>query len=343
MRGLYMAKYLELLAEAFARKRGVAALDLGAAFDLIVGTSTGAIIACGLAAGLPLSKVVDLYLQHGSRIFPKKIPSGTLALLLDLPRRRKYLASGQVALRTALTGAFGDESLAAVYRRRKIALGLPSVEMTLHRSWVFKTPHLPGTNHRDDDYSLVDVCLASSAAPLFRSLAVVRSPDGLSYNTFVDGGLWANSPTLVALLDALAMTADGDQIHLYSVSSCPRPAGEAVLETQSDWGYFDWGFGARAAALSIDAQEFAASQMTRLLLTHLRRDCQFVRFPHDAVPAEIAQYLDLDDTRTAAQNALLNLARNDANMTNSTCNSPGSAEGRLICGLLENAPVMTTE
>jgi hypothetical protein len=42
MRGVYTSTYLGELADAFARKRRVAALDVGKGFDLIVGTSTGA-------------------------------------------------------------------------------------------------------------------------------------------------------------------------------------------------------------------------------------------------------------------------------------------------------------
>ncbi len=42
MRGVYASTYLGELADAFARKRRVAALDVGKGFDLIVGTSTGA-------------------------------------------------------------------------------------------------------------------------------------------------------------------------------------------------------------------------------------------------------------------------------------------------------------
>jgi patatin-like phospholipase/acyl hydrolase len=61
MRGSYTATYLDRVAGSFAKRRGVAALDMGAAFDLIVGTSTGGIIACALAAGVPLSDVVALY------------------------------------------------------------------------------------------------------------------------------------------------------------------------------------------------------------------------------------------------------------------------------------------
>ena len=74
MRGTYTATYLDRVAATFAKRRGVAALDIGAAFDLIVGTSTGGIIACALAAGVPLAEIVTLYAQHGAAIFSRPLP-----------------------------------------------------------------------------------------------------------------------------------------------------------------------------------------------------------------------------------------------------------------------------
>src|SRR5262245_30397594 len=83
MRGLYTAAYLASLAKRYAVTRGVLALDIGKGFDLLVGTSTGGIIACALAIGLPLGEIVDLYRTHGKAIFPRKLPS---SLNLDLIR-----------------------------------------------------------------------------------------------------------------------------------------------------------------------------------------------------------------------------------------------------------------
>ena len=52
MRGLYSAAYLSLLARRYAEKRKLRDLDIGKGFDLIVGTSTGGILACALAADI---------------------------------------------------------------------------------------------------------------------------------------------------------------------------------------------------------------------------------------------------------------------------------------------------
>ena len=74
MRGIYTAAFLDRLLSQHAKRAGHGPLDLGGGIDLICGTSTGAIVACAVAIGCPLDRVVDLYRQHGRRIFPLASP-----------------------------------------------------------------------------------------------------------------------------------------------------------------------------------------------------------------------------------------------------------------------------
>lgn len=339
MRGTYTATYLDRVARAFARRRGVVALDVGKAFDLIAGTSTGGIIACGLAKGVPLADMVDLYRQHGPAIFPKRLPSGLLGVFPDIAQRKNAIRSGDAALRAALEDVLGETTIGQVYSTRGIAIAVPAVEMSQHRSWVFKTPHISHSTGRDDNYTLVDVCMATSAAPIFRSMAAVAHPDGGSgFNVFVDGGLWANNPVLVGLIDALEMTRPGDRIEIFCLGTCPVPAGEQIAEGEVHRGLPEWKFGGIAAELSIDAQAFAFDNMVRMLARHVQRDCRVIRFPADKVPGALLPYLGLDDTRTAAVEALINQARTDADMTNSRCSADPDRDAQLICELFEDAP-----
>jgi hypothetical protein len=341
MRGTYTATYLDRLASTFAQRRGIDRLDLGRGFDLIVGSSTGAIIACAVAVGVPLSDVVDLYRKHGQAIFPRRLPSGILELVWDLRARPGALTAGDLALREALTATLGGTTIGALYRDRKIALTITAVELSQHRSWVFKTPHLKATNHRDDHYRLVDVCMASTAAPIYRSLAAIEHPDkpgSAGYNVFADGGLWANNPVLVGLIEALEMTERGRQIEAFSLGTCPYPAGEQIPRSDVNRGLREWKFGGMAAGLSIDAQEFAYDKMARMLSKHLDRSCEVLRFPREQIPAALMPYLELDDTRAEAISALINQARCDADKANSRCGDPADREGRIICGLFADMP-----
>ncbi|MBZ5762071.1 patatin-like phospholipase family protein [Rhizobium sp. VS19-DR104.2] len=342
MRGTYTATYLDRVAASFAKRRGEQSLDIGAAFDLIVGTSTGGIVACALAAGIHLSEIVDLYVKHGPLIFSRPLPDGIVSAGLDLRNRHTALAKGTDALRAALVKQLGTTTIGQIYERRGIAIAIPAVEMSHHNAWVFKTPHLTETtNHRDDDYSLVDVCLATSAAPIYRSMAVVDHPDGGSngFNVFVDGGLWANNPILVGLIDALDMTVPGQEIQIFSLGTCPMPAGEAIPRHAVNRGLGEWKFGGEAAGLAIDAQQFAYDHMAKKLARHVNRKCSIVRFPSEKVPASLIPYLGLDETRDEAMQALINQARTDADMTNSKCAyADTDAEAALIRDLFMQAP-----
>lgn len=343
MRGVYASTYLGDLADAFARKRGAAALDIGKGFDLIAGTSTGAIVACALAAGVPLRDVVSLYREHGRTIFPRKLPTRFgLSLMVQLFTRPGALASGAKALREVLEATFRGETLEQVYARREIALAIPAVEMNRHHSWVFKTPHHPNTNGRDNRYRLADVCLATTAAPIFRSLAPLDDPNGgPGYFVFADGGLWANNPVIVGLVEALELAAPNQPIEIFALGTCGRPAGQRIDRTKVHRGLLGWKFGGEAAAVSLDAQEFAFDNIARMLSRHLDHPCTVIRFPRGQIPADVMQYLDLDETRPAAADALITQARHDVNMTNSACGDPDHREGRLICRLFEDLPVIT--
>jgi len=344
MRGTYTATYLEKVAAAFAKQRNIASLDIGAGFDLIVGTSTGGIIACALAVGVPLGDVVTLYAENGAAIFERTLPTGVMSLAADQMQRRSALSRGTATLKAALEERLGQKTMGQVYAERGIRLAIPAVEMSQHRGWVFKTPHLAGTNRRDDNTTLTDVCLATSAAPIYRSLAVVEHSDGTSdgYNVFADGGLWSNNPVLVGLVDALDAAAPGQPIEIYCLGTCPMPSGEQIPRAAVHRSLTEWKFGGEAASLSIDAQQFALDHMAKKLARHVDRPCSVIRFPSDKVPAALIPYLGLDDTRPEAVQALINQARTDADMTNSKCAyAEIDPEAKLICALFQSIPERT--
>lgn len=341
MRGLYTALYLASLAQRYAVTRGVAGLDIGGGFDLIAGTSTGAIVACALAAGVPLDRVASLYRKFGRQIFPRKVPKQIGASLAwQTCNRSRYLKAGTAALENALRIELGDATMGSVWKDRRIALAIPAVEMARHHAWVFKTPHLAKTKHRDDHYRLADVCLATTAAPVYRSLARIKNPDTFGHHVFADGGLWANNPVLVGLIDALEMTVPGDRIEVFSLGTCPRPEGELIQTDELDRGFVGWRFGAGVVMLTLDTQEFAFDNMAKMIARHVDRDCHIVRFPHGKVPVSIMKYLDLDETENIAMEALEEQAQTDVYETLSRCGDVADAQGRLLDALLNELPAI---
>ncbi|WP_240537220.1 patatin-like phospholipase family protein [Bradyrhizobium elkanii] len=342
MRGIYTAAFLDRLVTQFARTRGVESLDLGKGFDLITGTSTGAIVGCALAVGRPMGEIVRMYRDHGRQIFPHRI-KGTASAVWRMFVGGRYVRKGDRVLRKALAEVLKETTILDVFEKRGISLSIPAILMSSHRSWVFKKT--PKSGVRDDRYKLVDVCMASSAAPIFRSLAAVDDPnnDHGVEQVFADGGLWANNPIMVGLTDALACAPAGAPIQIFSLGTCSRPEGELIPLRKVHRSILGWKMGADAAALSITAQEFAFDNMARFIgnkLTELGRPVVRLRFPNKDVPAEMMKYLALDDARPEAVKRLIQQASNDADIAKSACDDPNNADGRMVKALMMSLPEM---
>lgn len=342
MRGIYTGAFLARLTDQYARIRGEPALDLGRGFDLITGASTGAIVGCALAVGQPMADVVALYRKHGPKIFPHRI-AGKVSAIYRATQGSRFVREGDKALRSALQTVLGDITMVDVFDGRGISLSIPAVLMSEHRAWVFKKTPMSGV--RDDRYPLVDVCMATTAAPIYRSLAAIADPStpGGPQQVFADGGLWANNPIMVGLVDALTIAAPDRPIEIFSLGTCPRPEGDHLDAESAHQSMLDWSLGADVAPLSISAQEFAFDHMARLLanaISNCGRSVRKVRFPNKPVPASMMPYLALDDTRAEAMARLISQAHTDADLTKSFCDDPNSEDGRMIRRLMSEIPAM---
>mmetsp|Transcript_3852 Transcript_3852/g.5853 ORF Transcript_3852/g.5853 Transcript_3852/m.5853 type:complete len:593 (+) Transcript_3852:4584-6362(+) len=158
-------------------------------FDFFAGTSTGAIIAAGLAiAELPTAIVDAAYRDLARLIF------GSRGLSASQRGKR---------LKAVLSAVFGAESKlkqSTSHSRRVLFVATDASTSTL-RPLVLRN-YRRGLDPDDDyesDMRLVDALLASAAAPPYFP-AVEKSRRKL-----LDGALVANNPTLVALIDAAAL------------------------------------------------------------------------------------------------------------------------------------------
>jgi hypothetical protein len=166
-------------------------------FDLIAGTSTGGIIAIGLAAGMRAEEVLQIYLSHGAKIFPQPwipaVPFGRqLRSAYQFARDLAVYRYDREPLERALRDCFGNRTMGSVEQR----LNIPAFD-GFNEVNVLKTPHHPDFR-LDWQEELVTVALATSAAPTFFS----TYRNGTRH--FADGGVWANNPVMVAVVDALS-------------------------------------------------------------------------------------------------------------------------------------------
>ena len=312
MRGLYTASVLSTLANRFGRDK---ALDVGKGFDLIVGTSTGGILATALVAGVPIPKIIDLYRKKGPIIFKDPLPSSKIKKFIWAIRNSISAANPNTPLADALAEIFRDETVGQVYKRRQIGLCITSVNIATHKSRVFKTAHDPKRS-ADDNRKLTEICLASSAAPMILPIAGVsdvQTTDSVSH--FVDGGLWANNPVLIGLVEALLLTEKDQPIEIISVGTCPPPSGAALTGREADRGVFSWNFGIKALELSMDAQASGHQFIANFLATHFNnhgKPITILRLDQSSPSSEQAPHLGLDNVSEKAQSTLIQLGNSDA-------------------------------
>jgi len=338
MRGLYTATALHTLMKRYLPNSQAADRDIGKGFDLIVGTSTGGILAAALALGKPIPKIIELYSSYGRQIFPDPTPSSK-QLWWAFKNRKKPSGKSEVLL-DRLEDIFGNETILSLYQKRGISLCIPAVNLATNRAWVFKTPHNPA-KHRDDNYKLSEVCMATSAAPIFLPLALLKNPDNqIGMDVFADGGLWANSPVLVGLVEAIEMS-NGRPIEIVSIGTCPPPSGQVVTAENANRGVLDWLAGIKIVESSIDAQASGHQYIANLLsktLSNLGRKCTLVRLPQTPPSSEQCCHLGLDSASDQAVSILSQLGKSDGEIAHSWSMADSDAERLCLKNIFSSLP-----
>jgi predicted acylesterase/phospholipase RssA len=284
IRGYYAAVLLSLLARHYAGAPGSmqGTPDPGVRFDLVCGTSVGAILACAVAAGVPTERVAALFRDEGPRIFRRPSPIDWRRLWWCARHWRAPSADAS-ALRSALERVLGTETLAEVHRRRGIALCLVATDLVQCRLRLFRTPHAAPV---DADVTLVDACMASAAAPILFAPVSHMGGDRRAGELLCDGGLGAGNPLSIALREALAAADAHAAIHLLSIGT-GSPMGLEFGGGRKALGY--WIGGLRLMQMSLDVQSRAAVDDVRALVPWLARATRMVRLlDPPMVPAEAA-------------------------------------------------------
>ena len=159
---------------------------LGQRFDFLSGTSAGGLIALGLGMGRPAAEVRELFVTLVPSVFGAANRRGAL-------RRPKLTRYHSEPLKEALTDFFKDATLADLLSD----VCVTSVSLIDAKPRLHKTDYLVRNAGRLNE-RLVDVGLATTAAPTY-----LKAHSSTYSANLVDGGLAANNPAMVALVDAL--------------------------------------------------------------------------------------------------------------------------------------------
>lgn len=177
-------------------------------FNLVFGTSTGAIIAALVALGFSVDEIHDLYKTHVPTVMKRKTHWGKSA-----------------ALRKLAIEVFGDRQFTDV----KTNVGIVATKWTNERPLIFKgNPEQAhgrtATFEPGFGVPIAQAVQASCSAYPFFKLTTVQFGNGDKVKAG-DGGFCANNPTLYAIADATqAMARHRNDLRVVSVGVGTYPA-----------------------------------------------------------------------------------------------------------------------
>jgi patatin-like phospholipase/acyl hydrolase len=270
-------------------------------FDLIVGTSTGGILAAGLtvpgAAGKPKFSATDLlalYADRGKEIFARSFWDGVTSGwgIADAQYNEAPLEKllGQYMGKATLTDCLKP-------------VVLTSYDIEQRQPYFFKTSK--ALRSKDRNHLLKDAARATSAAPTFFEPEVVPSRASRSTRrVLVDGGVFMNNPSMCAFTEAFKAGETTETIMMLSLGTGVATR-KIPFDDAKDWGLLEWV--RPVISVMMDGQADASDYHLRQLIPDVESGAKQRYFRFDTE-------LDLAlDDMDAAHAANIQALKNEAN------------------------------
>lgn len=229
IRGIIPAQLLSNIEKELTQESGNE-VNLYDYFDLITGTSTGGIIAIALGLGMKASDMVTLYSQNANKIF------GNSNSIFRKLSKAKYDISVLENLLIENFKKVSTDNTEPILDDSKTRLCIPTFDGYNGTNIIRKTKH-----HKDlnTDYKIKahKIALSTSAAPTFFN--PYTSLKGVKMINHIDGGVFANNPSLIGLTEALgALEIPIDNVKLLSIGTGTSNYSEQ--KTNKNFGMVYW-------------------------------------------------------------------------------------------------------
>jgi len=241
-------------------------------FDLVAGTSSGALLGLAMVAPDPEGKprfkagdVARLYEIGGSRVFSRSMWHQIRAVgnLVD----EKYPAAG---LEQVLDRAFGEVMLSEALTDTLVT----SYEVEERAPFFFSTRR--ARELEGHDFPMAKVVRAATAAPTFFEPARIPSINGKGYHALIDGAVIAYNPALFAYVEALRLHPETREVILVSLGTGQLTRG-LLYDVVKDWGAAHWA--QPLFSLMCDGDASAVDQQAAEILAPDAGDCRrYYRF-----------------------------------------------------------------
>lgn len=315
IRGVFPAQFLASLEQRLGETEGQST-RICDHFDLISGTSTGGIIALGLGLGIPASELKDLYIENrkkifawpNNKVFRRKYSRGNLENLI----REKF--------KSAVKNELDYEPLMLDAKTR---LCITGYDIENAKPKVYKTPHKE--EYKIDLYRpAYQVALATGAAPTYFSpfkgqYSTFNTNDKVNFPLTVDGGVFSNNPTLIAILEAhIGLGIELKDIEVVSIGTGTETYTETntkkilYIPIPRSWGRFYWMYKIRVLNLMFQAQSQHTDDLCRIL-SRGTGNSEESKFPYFRIQTTLDKNLKvaMDTTDKRKLEALVNRATNE--------------------------------
>ena len=226
-------------------------------FNFIVGASTGGLLALGL--GIPRSgsnqpytaaEMFDFYQSKGPEIFSSSFWHDLKSRCFLGPRY------GHSKFEAVLKELLGDKRLSEC--GDDVDLLIPAYEIEQRKAYFFKSCHAKNDPADDKatpaqrDFFARDIARAACAAPTYFAPAQVRNAAGERLS-FIDGGVFANNPTLCAVVAARWLYPSAEHFCILSLGTGTLEQPIHYAEAKS-WGPLRWARPVISAMMDGNAQ-----------------------------------------------------------------------------------------
>lgn len=176
-------------------------------FDMVVGTSTGALIASGLLLGQSGKEIFNQYADKDNKIFSTK------KTLTQQAKSVFYAGFDYKQLENELRAEFGEKTLKQLYKdSNKKDFAFFSTNFTKAKPIIYASPNLKSSEMVRQDSTILEALRTSTAAPFY-----FEPHKDMNGDLLLDGGLWANNPSLSAVaLAATVYSFNMEQIEVLS-------------------------------------------------------------------------------------------------------------------------------
>ncbi|MGD1804754.1 patatin-like phospholipase family protein [Dapis sp. BLCC M126] len=255
IRGVLSARLLKEVEDNLAKEGH----KLHTYFDFVAGTSTGSILAAGIACQKSADDMIKLYKEKGKDIFLDSVSK----------QRKKWrpistlVGDNILGLRTISSKFFGDvlyphkkgdQGLAKVLQEKLVLEGqstpanlkdikelrilIPAYDVdSRNTTWFCNPPD--DEKHWYDDIELWEICTASASAPTF--FPPYNLLDKMKSRPHIDGGVSANNPSLIAIARAFELDRElnWSNIAVLSIGTGQTTKSYSYEEIKR-WGAASW-------------------------------------------------------------------------------------------------------